>query len=237
MNTIHIKDLKVGTKLGDITIIGINRKTYNITCQCKCGTIYTTNAYYLKHKLNCGCNKNRYIHNPYNKGFSGEQLYRRWLHILDRCYNPKNVCYYRYGQRGIFVCDQWRDKKIGYLNFKSWALNNGYKKELEIDRIDNNKGYSPDNCRWVTRQINAQNRNGWGKQYIYKGKLGYVCDIAKKSDIPYSLLYRNIHRLNYFEGEDITFLCNTLKYENFSKKDYPKNNKQKKTIIPHRVEI
>lgn len=86
-----------------------------------------------------------------------------------RCYNPKNPAYENYGGRGIVVCDEWKERYAGYKRFKEWALSNGYQEDLTIDRIDNNKGYSPDNCRWVTRKV--QNNNKRNSHLVtYKGK-------------------------------------------------------------------
>lgn len=80
------------------------------------------------------------------------------LHIHNnmkqRCYNPNDTGYYNYGGRGITVCDEWRN---GFKSFYLWALDNNWKKGLEIDRVDNNGPYCPENCRIVTRQQNASN--------------------------------------------------------------------------------
>jgi hypothetical protein len=73
-------------------------------------------------------------------------LYRKWTNINSRCYNPNNKNYKYYGGRGIKVCDEWRE----FIPFKEWSLSNGYKPGLHIDRIDNNLGYFPDNCRFLT---------------------------------------------------------------------------------------
>ena len=73
-----------------------------------------------------------------------------------RCENPKNEAYERYGGRGITVCEEWSMENAA--DFISWALANGWEKGLEIDRIDNSKGYSPDNCRFVTSSQNSRNR-------------------------------------------------------------------------------
>ena len=76
--------------------------------------------------------------------------------MIERCTNPNSVGYKRYGARGIAVCQEWVDSPQAFVD---WALANGFSPELQIDRIDNNKGYSPDNCRWVTARDNIRNRS------------------------------------------------------------------------------
>lgn len=81
-------------------------------------------------------------------------LFNLWQTMKTRCENPKRENFERYGARGITVCEEWHESK----NFVLWALDNGYKKGLQLDRIDNDKGYSPDNCRFVTPSENSRNR-------------------------------------------------------------------------------
>lgn len=81
-------------------------------------------------------------------------LYRKWDAMIQRCHNPKCKPYYNYGGRGIFVCDEWRT----FINFYSWGITKGDITKLELDRIDNEKGYSPDNCRFVSHSINNRNK-------------------------------------------------------------------------------
>lgn len=95
--------------------------------------------------------------------------------MKDRCYNPSNKFYCNYGGRGITVCDEWLNKERisrsskGWVVFKDWALSHGYTDELTIDRIDNNKGYSPENCRWITLKEQMSNRR-FCNLITYNGK-------------------------------------------------------------------
>ena len=95
----------------------------------------------------CGCGKH---------GGTKDDLYKVWKGIKRRCYNSHEKKYHRYGGRGIIVCDEWKEN---YLIFKQWAVENGYKKGLQIDRINNDGNYEPDNCRFVTNTENARNKS------------------------------------------------------------------------------
>ena len=97
----------------------------------------------------CGCLQGNFKH-----GKRHTKLYRTWLNIRDRCNNPNNKQYKDYGGRGIIVCNDWND----FNNFEKWAIDNNYSSKLTIDRIDNNRGYSPDNCRWVTMKEQSYNK-------------------------------------------------------------------------------
>ena len=93
--------------------------------------------------------------NPnFKHGLSGHPLHIRWRAIKDRCCNPQNYAYQRYGGRGITICDEWKNS---FITFYKWSIANGFDSELTLDRIDNNKGYSPDNCRWVDMKIQTNN--------------------------------------------------------------------------------
>lgn len=82
-------------------------------------------------------------------------LYRRWCGIRARCLNKNYHNYHRYGGRGILICKEWES----FASFESWAKKSGFKQNLQIDRIDNELGYSPQNCRWVEPVVNCNNKS------------------------------------------------------------------------------
>ena len=85
---------------------------------------------------------------------SKTRLYNIWCSMIDRVENKKSTSYEDYGGRGITICEEWRNN---YPSFKKWALQNGYSNSLKIDRIDNDLGYFPNNCRWATQTIQSRN--------------------------------------------------------------------------------
>ena len=118
--------------------------------------------------------------------YSHTKLYGIWESIKQRCCNPNVKDYNSYGGRGIDMCDEWY---TSFLTFHKWALEKGYREGLQIDRIDNNKGYSPSNCRFVTRK--EQNRNRRNNIY-FCGVL--LIEIAEMTGIVYNTLIGRLKR-------------------------------------------
>lgn len=158
-----ITDRLVGKRFGRLTVIRDSGKRYQNNCgiiwecRCDCGNTTYVLTGNLTAKRNftasCGCmKKERFTkHNLYKT-----KVYEKLNAIRGRCKNPNDRSYFRYGGRGITLCKEW-DGPDGFQNFYDWAMSNGYKDGLTIDRIDNDKGYSPDNCRWVTQKVQMNN--------------------------------------------------------------------------------
>lgn len=112
--------------------------------------------------------------------------------MRERCSNEHLSYYKNYGGRGIRVCEEWED----YSHFKEWALANGYQDELSIDRIDNDKGYCPQNCRWVTNKKQANNRRS-NKKITYNGETKTIAEWADFLGMNYTTLHQRISAYNW----------------------------------------
>ena len=133
-----------------------------VKVKCHCGNIFTTrlNDVRLGKTKSCGCYNIQKIKERSTKhGLSANReehpLYAVWKGIKQRCLNPNQKQYRDYGGRGITICDEWKNNP---KTFVDWCLTHGYKRGLEIDRIDVNGNYEPSNCRFTTRFVNSVNK-------------------------------------------------------------------------------
>jgi len=156
-------------------------------CKCACGSMISAVGKDLKrgHTKSCGCLKrDLFSKRKTTHGLSNHPLYNVWNSMKARCYNIKNTYYARYGGRGITICDRWLESISNFIE----DMEEGYQKGLELDRTDNDQGYSKENCRWVTPQQNSMNRGSFkNSSSKYKGvswntNIGkWVAQIGKNS--------------------------------------------------------
>lgn len=147
------KNIIKGQKFGKLTIIEEteqNNKKRRFKVICECGNIKTVQLSNLLNgsTISCGCTRGK-KHN-----MSKSRIYHIWQGMRYRCYTKTCSTYKNYGAKGIIVCDEW---KYNFQPFYNWALNNGYRDDLTIDRIDPKGNYEPNNCRWATYAEQHQN--------------------------------------------------------------------------------
>lgn len=165
-------------------------------CRCDCGKIraITSSALLAGHSNSCGCIHKTLaaeINNKYHDNTCKTKLYHIWTGIKDRCYNKNAPRYKNYGGRGIIICNEWKEE---FLNFKFWALNNGYKEGLTIERIDVNGNYCPENCKFIPKQQQAFNKQNTIK-LTYKGQTKRLKEWADLFNIKYDTLHNRIKNM------------------------------------------
>ena len=136
-------------------------------CQCACGQkcLAAKSDLTQGKKKSCGCGQGKKSHGLSRENGKQTLLHRVWMSMLHRCNNPKSQSYKYYGHKGISVCDEWDS----YENFYKWAIQNGYRKGLTIERIDNDGDYCLENCKWIPQSEQA--RNSKGVRFLtYKGQ-------------------------------------------------------------------
>lgn len=198
------KEKYIGKKFGRWTILEFdevrNRQDYYI-CICDCGNKKSVNIYRLLYgtSKSCGCynrevhrelmiKRNGTDHPSYKHGGWKTRLFKIWDGIKYRCNCSTSKDYCRYGGRGIKICDEWL---TDFVAFRDWALKNGYRDDLIIDREDNNGDYTPKNCRWVTYKESSRNTRT-SCNYLYKGEHHTAQELADIAGLPLSTIKNRI---------------------------------------------
>lgn len=189
-----MKSELIGQRFGRLVVIAEseNRQCGNVcwVCKCDCGNITPPiigNSLKRGNTRSCGC---LYIEAHTKHGGKKTRLYSIWQGMKARCYRPSHPHYDRYGGRGITICDAWKDD---FQAFREWALTHGYSDKLTIDRVDNDKGYSPENCRWATDKEQGNNRCQNVLVEI-NGETRTIAEWAIKSGIKFQTVYRRYRR-------------------------------------------
>lgn len=196
-STYYFKDL-TGKRFGRLVVqkqagqTKHRNKTW--VCKCDCGKTVTVAGGHLTsgHTKSCGCLAMEIrIKSAERHGYTTggkPRTFIIWNDMKARCLNPKSISYKSYGARGIKVCEEWMEFK----NFHEWAISHGYNDNLTIDRIDNNKGYSPENCRWIPARENKirQRRT----RFIQIGtEVNSISGWCKKTGISKTIAYKALH--------------------------------------------
>jgi hypothetical protein len=167
-------------------------------CICDCGKTVTVSTQNLRqgNTKSCGCLKKAFVSQiNYKHGKKGTRLYNVWKDMKKRCYYSKASNYKYYGGRNITICDEWLGE-YGFENFSLWALANGYSDELTIDRIDSNKNYCPENCRWITIAEQQKNRRN-NVLYYYDGKKLSAREWSEITGIDLGVLLNRLYSLGW----------------------------------------
>lgn len=194
----------VGNKYNYLTVINYSHKknkNHYWLCVCDCGKEKAIRQNYLlsNYTISCGCYNKKKVKETHTKhGLHKNRLYNVWLSIKTRCYNKNFHSYYNYGGRGITVCDEWKND---FMAFYNWAMKNGYKEEIlkngknkwTLDRINNDSGYSPENCRWVDMKVQSNNTRV-NHKITYKGETLNLKEMAKKYNLSVSRLSRRLSK-------------------------------------------
>lgn len=190
-----------GEKFGRLTVIQKSHvdlsNSWNWICLCDCGKIVTVRGSSLTAGVvkSCGCYKKDIVHEMNRKHLKCyERIYKIYYGMRSRCYNKNNKFYKYYGERNIVICDLWLNS---FDEFLSWSLDNGYKNNLSIDRINANENYCPENCRWANSKEQANNTRA-NVNLTYNGETHNLAQWSKILGINASTIYTR-----YFRGMSI----------------------------------
>lgn len=192
-----LKDL-TGQRFGRLVVI--ERAKSNLSrhhrwvCRCDCGivTAPTTQSLVIGHSKSCGCLRKERM-TKHGKRQTAE--WRSWRYMRVRCYLVSRDTFKHYGGRGITVCDRWLNGESGQGPFECFLADMGLMPSPKhtLDRIDNDKNYTPDNCQWATRSQQVRNRRKT-KRVIFNGELVVAADLAERFSINPNLFVRRLYK-------------------------------------------
>ena len=180
-----------------------NHKAVTWKCICECGKEVVVRSDHLRYGRvqSCGCIKKETTSkrgkDNQKHGMWNTRIYHIWQRMKQRCDGTSNSNNKKsYFEKGIRVCDEWKES---FETFYDWAINNGYDEKLSIDRIDNSKGYCPENCHWVSMKEQSCNRRN-NRLITYKGKTQTVSEWAVELGIKPRTLHNRLYRSNMDVG-------------------------------------
>lgn len=207
----------IGKKFGRWTVI---RKATPVKykekyfCRCECGNEKEVYAYDLINgrSTSCGCyHKEILSQQSTTHGKTNDRVYNIYHNIVQRCENENNTRYKNYGGRGIKICDEWKNS---FENFYNWAMANGYRDDLTIDRIDVNANYSPDNCRWVDMSVQYMNKQNTIYYTVY-GVTKPLKEWSQLAESNYEKIYARYRRkTEVFREEEKKVILTNLREDN-----------------------
>lgn len=183
-----------GNRYGMLTVLGVAYKKSGhkyYTCKCDCGNTKVISASHLVTgaSKSCGCMVRRStIERNTTHGQSKTRLYTIWTSMKKRCFDPNSHAYHLYGNRGITVCDEWKES---FESFRDWSIANGYSDSLSIDRIDVDGNYEPGNCRWTTAIGQARNKRN-NRVVTINGVTKFMVDWFEESPVSITTIYQRL---------------------------------------------
>lgn len=195
---------KIGDRYGLLTVVANALKRGPLLawkCLCECGGEKITTGSNLRLGLtkSCGCWRKQFP-SRLTHGKSKSVEYDLWINMKERCCNPKNESYSRYGALGITVCPEWRNSFESFFNHLGLRPS----PDLSIERIDNLKGYEPGNVKWGTVIEQANNKRN-NRHFTYHGKTLTIAQWARKMNVPYMAFFKRLQR-----GEDFEYAVAAL---------------------------
>lgn len=184
------KEILVGQRFGRLLVVSeahIGRSRPHWNCVCDCGRTTIASSANLKrgHVSSCGClSRELTAFRSTTHGETHTRLYHIWQSMIRRCTDPNKDGFESYGGRGIDVCQEWR---TSFESFKKWAIENGYRDDLSIDRINVDGNYSPENCRWLNPKDQARNRRS---NISFQGKC--VAEWAEILNVKAPTIYKRL---------------------------------------------